>query len=66
MAAYFFEHRGKFDIGVNAKSLAVASCRSPASAGFRAVDKAKFTQWIFNNRHAVWAMLYGSMKTGKG
>jgi hypothetical protein len=65
VAAYFFEHRGKFDIGVNATA-SWATMPIEGVWGLRKLDKAKFTQWIFNNRHAVWAMLYGSMKTGKG
>ena len=65
VAAYFFEHRAKLDVGVNATS-SLSELPIEGMIGFRSVDKAKFKRWIYNNRHAVWAMLYGSMKTGKG
>ena len=65
VAAYFYEHRAKLDVGVNAKS-SLSELPIEGFIGFRAVDKPKFKRWIYNNRHAVWAMLYGSMKTGKG
>ena len=65
VAAYFFEHRAKFNIGVNAKS-SLSELPISGIYGFREVDKEKFKSWIFNNRNAVWPMLYGSMKTGKG
>ena len=65
VAAYFFEHRAKFDVGVNAKS-SLSELPISGIYGFREVDKEKFKGWIFNNRNAVWPMLYGSMKTVKG
>ena len=65
VAAYFFEHRAKFDIGVNAKS-SLSELPIEGIYGFRSVNRARFRAWIFDNRYAVWAMLYGSMKTGKG
>jgi hypothetical protein len=65
VAAYFFEHRAKLNIGVNAKS-SLSELPISGIYGFREVDKEKFKSWIFNNRNAVWPMLYGSMKTGKG
>lgn len=64
VAAYFMEQRAKLNVGVNAKS---SWSEMPVTGvwGFRALDNAKFKSWIYSNRHAVWAMLYGSMKTGK-
>jgi hypothetical protein len=50
---------------VNAKS-SLSELPISGIYGFREVDKEKFKSWIFNNRNAVWPMLYGSMKTGKG
>ena len=64
VAAYFMEQRGSFDVGVNAKS----SLSEMPTTGYwprKELDKAKFKAWIWSNRYAVWAMLYGSMKTGK-
>jgi len=65
VAAYFMEHRGLFDTGVNATR---AWAEMPTSGMWprRSLDKEKFKAWIWRNRHAVWAMLYGSMKSGKG
>ena len=64
VAEYFMEHRGLFDTGVNATA-AWAAMPTSGIWGLKKLDKAKFKEWIFRNRHAVWAMLYGSMKTGK-
>ena len=65
VAAYFLEHRGLFDTGVNATH-AWAEMPTTGMWPRRSLDKAKFKAWIWRNRHAVWAMLYGSMKSGKG
>jgi hypothetical protein len=65
VAEYFMEHRAKFDIGVNAKS-SLSAMPYTGVWGLRELDKTKFKAWIWNNRNAVWPMLYGSMKTGKG
>ena len=63
IADYFMDHEGAFEAG--AKRDIPTTGTNFWIVDMRNVDQSEFGTWIFSRRKQVWAMLYGSMKTGK-
>ena len=63
IAEYFMDHEGAFEAG--AKSTIPTTGTDFWIYDNRSVDRSEFGEWIFLRRKQIWAMLYGSMKTGK-
>ncbi len=63
IADYFMDHEGAFEAGT--KSDIPTTGTDFWVYDNRSVARSDFGKWIFPRRGQIWAMLYGSMKTGK-